>query len=169
MVCESWEILGQKWLFLAICDGHGGPVTADCVTRKLPNGIRLALEDILENTLSNQLDWGNMEVAQPIIASMLSQMVEALNGLIGEAVRKLCRHPNALREEQARALVESEKYRERLLGAFNRSTLAAALVNVTHQFMWAVGIVRYAHIEGSSRILPSVDVPWSRRDGYHRA
>ncbi|TBU55336.1 hypothetical protein BD310DRAFT_1029655, partial [Dichomitus squalens] len=129
----------------------------DCVTRKLPNGICLALEDILENTLSNRLDWGNMEVAQPIIASMLSQMVEALNGLIGEAVQKLCRHPNALREEQARALVESEKYRERLLGAFNRSTLAAALVNVTHQFMWAVGV------GDSSAALSIADPDGSRR------
>ena len=107
---------------------------------KLPNGIRLALEDMVKNHLSGQLDWDNIEVAKPMITSMLSQMVESLDRLIGEAVQRLCRHPASLREEQARALIDSEKYKERLLRAFNGTTLAAALVNITHQFMWAIGV-----------------------------
>ena len=79
-----------------------------------------------------------MTQAEPVIAAMLTREVEAFDAEIRDQIQSICPDPGSLKMEQARVLAQS--HIAELLPAFNGTTLAAALVNVTHRFCWGLGV-----------------------------
>ncbi|KAI0787834.1 protein serine/threonine phosphatase 2C [Fomes fomentarius] len=138
VVTHEWNILGQRWTFLVVCDGHGGANTADYTAKTLPGRIRLALTKIITDELNGQLDRQNVARADPIVAAMITREIEALDAEIGARIQDICANPGVLNEQEARAL--TQEHFEPLLLGFNGTTLAAALVNVTHRFVWGIGV-----------------------------
>ncbi|KAI0711971.1 protein serine/threonine phosphatase 2C [Cerioporus squamosus] len=138
LVTESWEIQGQKWLFLAVCDGIGGCYASQNVAANLPACIRDGLVGVLEKAIHKPLDRENVAETEPSISSMLVDVVITFDDKLGQALRNICPRPRDLSTEQREALMD--KHRDIILSAFNATTLSAALVNVTHGFMWAVGV-----------------------------
>lgn len=116
--------------------GHGGTATAEYTASKLPKRIRHALLDLIR--AHDGLDRENVEQADISVSKMLQTEIRTFDKSIGQAVKKLCSNPAELTEEQARALVA--EHSEVLQRAWCGTTLAAALINVTHRFMWAIGV-----------------------------
>ena len=104
----------------------------------LPTRIREALARLITDELHGQLDRTNITQAEPVIAAMLTREVEAFDAEIGDQIQSICPDPGSLKIEQARVLAQS--HIAELLPAFNGTTLAAALVNVTHRFCWGLGV-----------------------------
>ncbi len=106
----------------------------------LPGRIRDGLVGVLEKTFRKHLDRGNVAVAEaePSISTMLVEVVLAFDDNIGQALRDICPRPRRLSPEQRESLIEEHK--DIILSAFNATTLSAALVNITHGFMWAIGV-----------------------------
>ncbi|TFK93948.1 protein serine/threonine phosphatase 2C [Polyporus arcularius HHB13444] len=138
LVTECWEIQGQQWLFLAVCDGIGGCYASQNVAANLPGRIRDGLVGVLEKTVRKHLDRGNVAETEPSISTMLVEVVLAFDDNIGQALRDICPRPRRLSPEQRESLIEEHK--NIIFSAFNATTLSAALVNVTHGFMWAIGV-----------------------------
>ncbi|KAI0749458.1 protein serine/threonine phosphatase 2C [Daedaleopsis nitida] len=149
VVAEEWIISDQRWIFLAVCDGHGGTSTVEHTANTLPGRIRSALTAIVQDDLQNQFDRTNVAEAEPIISAMLTREVEALDAEIGKRVQSLCPDPTALTEEQVRALFQ--EHPDELLRAFAGTTLSAALINITHRLVWGLGV------GDSSAVLSTVD------------
>lgn len=118
--------------------GHGGANTADYTAKTLPGRIRLALTKIITDELNGQLDRQNVAQANPIVAAMITREIEALDAEIGARIQDICANPGVLNEQEARAL--TQEHFEPLLLGFNGTTLAAALVNITHRFVWGIGV-----------------------------
>lgn len=137
MVIEEWDIEGDKWLFLAVCDGHGGAATSEFTANTLPARIRNALCQLNQIEFGGLLDRGNVDNGEKVSA-MLRQEILSFDRDIGKAVKKLCRKPGDLTEEQAKALIQ--QHPEALQRALCGTTFTAAIVNISRQFMWAVGV-----------------------------
>lgn len=133
-----WYPLITEMLYLCSIKllGHGGTATAEYTANKLPKRIRHALLDLIR--AHDGLDRNNVVQADSSVSEMLQTEIRTLDKSIGQAVKKLCPFPADLTEEQARALVA--EHAEVLQRAWCGTTLAAALINVTHRFMWAVGV-----------------------------
>lgn len=133
-----WYPLLTEMLYLCSLKllGHGGTATAEYTANKLPKRIRHALLDLIR--AHDGLDRNNVVQADSSVSEMLQTEIRTLDKSIGQAVKKLCPNPADLTEEQARALVA--EHAEVLQRAWCGTTLAAALINVTHRFMWAVGV-----------------------------
>ena len=69
---------------------------------------------------------------------MIREEIEKFDRCIGKAVKSVCRKPHRLTEEAARTLVQ--EHMEILQRACSGTTLAAVLVNISEQLMWAVGV-----------------------------
>ena len=121
MVIEEWDIEGDKWLFLAVCDGthtfsilvhflececlgHGGAATSEFTANTLPARIRNALCQLNQIEFGGLLDRGNVDNGEKV-SSMLRQEIPSFDRDIGKAVKKLCRKPGDLTEEQAKTLI----------------------------------------------------------------
>ncbi|KAI0711970.1 protein serine/threonine phosphatase 2C [Cerioporus squamosus] len=135
---EEWDINGQRWVFLAVCDGHAGAKTSDYTSKELPKRIRAALSATIQNALQNKLDRVNVDKAAPAISAMLAHEVEAFDAQLGERVKAICPDPGALTEEEARFIIQ-ENF-DPLVLAWTGTTLAAALVNITLKCVWAFGV-----------------------------
>ncbi|RPD58356.1 protein serine/threonine phosphatase 2C [Lentinus tigrinus ALCF2SS1-6] len=138
LVTECWEIQGQKWIFLAVCDGIGGYYAAQSVVANLPGRIREALIEVLESLPKQPLDRkGRAEAKQPI-SSMLVEVIKTFDAQLGQALQDICPRPEDLTPAQRQTLIS--EHGETILSAFNVTTLSAALVNATLGFMWAIGV-----------------------------
>ena len=156
IVTESWEIHGQRWIFLAVCDGSfhhynlrlttltgilagiGGIYAAQNVATNLPNRIRESLIEVLGNFCEGPPDRKHFAEAKRPIASMLTEVIQTFDAQLGQAVQDICPRPEDLTSEKRQALIE--EHRETILSAFNATTLSGALLNVTHGLMWAIGV-----------------------------
>lgn len=157
-VTEEWEILGQKWLFLAVCDGtniHLRRASAKphmfCTSSRSwrHHDIQLHCDKLARSMAQStclphpsrvawNLDRQNIQEADAIIGAMVRNEIEAFDDSIGRAVKHLCPHPSKITEPQAHALID--KHAEVLQRAWCGSTLAISLINVTHQLMWSIGV-----------------------------
>ncbi|ETW76513.1 hypothetical protein HETIRDRAFT_389539 [Heterobasidion irregulare TC 32-1] len=137
LVTEEWNILGQQWLFLAVLDGHGGTAAVQHAANILPARIRTALHLLIQHHLRGRLDRNNSGNGT-LVSMMLREEIEKFDRSIGEAVKSICPKPYRLTEDAARALIQ--EHMEVLQRAHSGTTLAAVLVNVSEQLMWAVGV-----------------------------
>ncbi|KAI0368684.1 protein serine/threonine phosphatase 2C [Pilatotrama ljubarskyi] len=140
MLAQLWDIFDQRWVFLAVMDGHGGDVTARFVVDKVPERIKGALEKLIKERFGGLLDRTNVKEADPLISSMLRKEIVELDNLIGQAVTKICPDPTKLNAEEARQLYGLN--RKALLRAIQGTTLSIALIAVDDwdSFMWAAGV-----------------------------
>jgi pyruvate dehydrogenase phosphatase len=138
VVTKSWDINGQRWLFLAVCDGHCGTITAEYTAWALPERICAALGTL--NPLPNRPDLNNDQDYQGRISTLLSEEIEKFDREIGEAVIALCnfKKPMKLTEAQARDLVQ--KHSEVLSRAYHGTTITIALLNRTQEAVWLAGV-----------------------------
>ncbi|KIK51943.1 hypothetical protein GYMLUDRAFT_375810 [Collybiopsis luxurians FD-317 M1] len=49
-VSEEWELGGHVWQFLAVFDGHGGPTTAEYLSKTFPSHIRASMEQTFSDS-----------------------------------------------------------------------------------------------------------------------
>lgn len=131
----SWYLCFIGYL-LTYFVGHGGSATAEHTVAKLPKRIRHALLDLIR--AHDGLDRDNVAKASDSVIEMLEAETRTFDKSIGAAVKKLCPNPADLTETQARALVD--EHLDVLQRAWCGTTLAAALINVTHRFMWATSV-----------------------------
>ncbi|KIM75627.1 hypothetical protein PILCRDRAFT_13408 [Piloderma croceum F 1598] len=136
VMTEKWNISGQTWLFLAVCDGHGGTETPKYTVQYLPGRIHAALQTLCSPT--DGLDPNVKEQFQESISALLSEEIERFDREIGEAVTTLCKDPRKLMEAQARLLVE--KHAETLSRAYHGTTLTFALINLTREGLWVAWV-----------------------------
>ncbi|TFK93949.1 protein serine/threonine phosphatase 2C [Polyporus arcularius HHB13444] len=132
---EEWDICEQHWIFLAVCDGHGGARTSDYTSKEFPKRIRAALSATVRD---DKLERGNVDKAAPTISAMLAREIEAFDDQLGERVKAICPDPGALPEEAARAIIQENL--DPLVLAWTGTTLAAALINITLKCVWAFGV-----------------------------
>ncbi|KAI0360006.1 protein serine/threonine phosphatase 2C [Trametes cingulata] len=138
VVAEDWDILGQRWLFVAVCDGHGGNLTSEYTAQMLPPRLKMVFERVIRERFGGALDRNNVKQAEEFIKSMLRYEILKFDRSIGRALEKICPLPQDLDEQQARRLIrEHEEIIER---AFQGTTLSMAIVNLEHRFMWAAGV-----------------------------
>ncbi|KAI0359999.1 protein serine/threonine phosphatase 2C [Trametes cingulata] len=138
VVAEKWDIQGDRWLFLAVCDGHFGTVTAEYTAKTLPTQLRRSLRSLLQHDLQKKLDRTNINQYQSEITVLLKREIEAFDEAIGGALQSICPKPEQLTEEEARRLIED--HGDVVSRAFEGTTLALALINVDQRFMWAAGV-----------------------------
>ncbi|KAI0671493.1 protein serine/threonine phosphatase 2C [Trametes maxima] len=138
LVVESWTSHGDKWLCLAVCDGHNGNTTSEYTARMLPERVRIKLENYIEKHLSGP--WGSNDIPRigAKIASYLKHQICRFDVALGEAVRRICPNPWTLSETQSRQLVR--EHEETLVRAFEGTTLSMALVNIDRRLMWGIGV-----------------------------
>ena len=72
------------------------------------------------------------------ISLELKRCVRDFDAELGDVIRTLCPDPSALSEEGARDIVL--EYSDVLWRACAGTTLAAALVNLEHQLVWALNV-----------------------------
>ncbi|KAL1949342.1 hypothetical protein VTO73DRAFT_8223 [Trametes versicolor] len=154
IVVEPWEIYGQRWLFLAVFDGHIGNTTADYAARALTPAIRATLQEFIRS-IGGRLDRSNIATHAPQVTTLLKNEIEMLDKRLGDAVREVCPRPEELTQEQARRLIE--EHHDILRRAFSGTTVAFTLIEVDQRFMWAAGV-------GDS----SVGLSYIDRDGRRR-
>ncbi|RPD61194.1 protein serine/threonine phosphatase 2C [Lentinus tigrinus ALCF2SS1-7] len=135
---EEWDIHGQRWVFMAVCDGHAGAQTSEYTAVELPKQIHNALSAMVQGEVRSELNRGNVVEVAPTISAMLSREVEVFDAMLGGRVKAICPEPGALTEGEARATIQ-ENF-DPLMLAWSGTTLAAALVNVTLQCVWAFGV-----------------------------
>ncbi|KAJ2977069.1 hypothetical protein NUW54_g11467 [Trametes sanguinea] len=138
MVTERWTIRGQQWLFLAVCDGHGGSCTSQYTIETLPHRLRSALKRVVCKRFGGRIDRSNLDVAGVYVASMFEVEIVEFDRTLKRAVRELCPNPRELSKEQAEQLLLDHE--EIFLRAFQGTTLVLALINVDLHFMWAAGV-----------------------------
>ncbi|KAH9902909.1 phosphatase 2C-like domain-containing protein [Cubamyces lactineus] len=138
MVTKKWVIGGQRWLFLALCDGNHGHLTADYVVETLPERVKQRLETLIKESLGGFLDCVNVEEADPAVKSMLEAVVLELDEELANAIRDICPSPQDLTEDDARSLVN--EHRQVIKRAVQGTTLAMALIAPDDRFMWALGV-----------------------------
>ncbi|KZV62800.1 protein serine/threonine phosphatase 2C [Peniophora sp. CONT] len=137
VVVQQWDIAGQKWLFLAVFDGHAGEATVEYTVQEFPVRLQAALSALPAEQLSRDAalaDTGAM-------ASLLTTEVEKFDASLGEVVKALCPNPAALTDEQGKVIAENNV--EILQRALYGTTVAVALVNTAAQLLWSVGLGDY--------------------------
>ncbi|KAJ7640772.1 protein serine/threonine phosphatase 2C, partial [Mycena polygramma] len=127
VVTEFWDIKGNTWLFLAVCDGHGGTTTAEYTAGVLPKRI---------HSLVSELDLANID--DSAISKKLKRKVVNFDKSIGEDLKRICPDPKSLTEEDARALIA--KHPEIIERAYYGTTFSAAVINITLKTMWTIGV-----------------------------
>lgn len=167
MVAEgSWDILGQRWIFLAVCDGmsvllisglpwdsritlrvtgYGGPDTTHFVADALPQRLLPALARTIRKHCGGLLDRKNCEEASPgphIVDMLRTQIVDLDYSLMG-AVQRACPKPKHLSDEaSAKELIREHMGTGVFARAAQGSTLAMAIVAIddSDRFMWVAGV-----------------------------
>ncbi|KAJ6451699.1 protein serine/threonine phosphatase 2C [Mycena vitilis] len=130
VVTERWDIKGDSWLFLAVCDGHGGTTTAEYTASVLPNHI---------HSLFAKLDAATIDDSGQAISKKLKREVVDFDKSIGEDLRRICPDPESLTEEDARTLID--KHLETIERAYYGTTFSAAtVINITSKTMWTIGV-----------------------------
>ncbi|KAI0359998.1 protein serine/threonine phosphatase 2C [Trametes cingulata] len=137
VVTDLWDICDQRWLFLAVFDGHLGNACVDYTSKDLPTAIRRKLRALV-HSIGGRLDRDNVAEHEAKVTTVLKCEIEKFDRAIGEAVQKMCPRPWELTEEEAKRLVN--EHEEILDRAFSGTTLALALVNIDQRFMWAAGV-----------------------------
>ncbi|KAL7279103.1 hypothetical protein ACG7TL_006941 [Trametes sanguinea] len=138
MVTERWNIPGQRWLFLAVCDGHGGTCTSQYTIETLPGRLRTALERVVRKRFGGRIDRSNLDVAAAYVTSMFEVEIVKFDHTLKRAVRELCPDPREISKEKAEQLLWDHE--DVFLRAFQGTTLVLALVNLDYHFMWAAGV-----------------------------
>ncbi|EIW57426.1 protein serine/threonine phosphatase 2C [Trametes versicolor FP-101664 SS1] len=137
VVTKLWQFNDQRWMFLAVFDGHLGPTAADFTSQTLPDAIYGRLWEFVQS-IGGRLDRSNIATHQAQMTKLLKDEIEAFDKAIGDAVREICPRPEDLTEEQARRLID--KHKDILERAFYGTTMAFALINPDERFMWAAGV-----------------------------
>ncbi|KAL7279111.1 hypothetical protein ACG7TL_006949 [Trametes sanguinea] len=138
LVTQSWEILGQQWLMLAVFDGYRGDATARYVARSLLGRIQERLREIIVDTFGGLLDRLNCDAAEPVVSSMLEEEVLACERRLVQSVSSICPENRNLTEDDARGLFQ--RHGEEITRAKCGTTISLALVAVEEHFMWAVNV-----------------------------
>ncbi|KAL1949343.1 hypothetical protein VTO73DRAFT_8224 [Trametes versicolor] len=139
MLFQTWEILGQKWIFLAVCDGHSGShITADHTIAALPPRLQASLQDVLTNRLHEQVERETLLQNASLISSALGREVERFDKGLGRALKKICPHPENLTEAQSEELVRVHD--GIIQRAYRGCTLGVALTNVATRCMWTLNV-----------------------------
>ncbi|KAI0324651.1 protein serine/threonine phosphatase 2C [Cubamyces sp. BRFM 1775] len=138
MAIERWDILGQRWLCLAVCDGHVGCSTSDYTVKTLPGRLKRVLERLVREHYGGRLDRQNYKAAEPVIINMLFDEIVNFDLSLADAIRDICPYPGEYTEQQARKLIQDNL--EVVERAFQGTTLSMAIVNLDHHFMWAAGV-----------------------------
>ena len=127
----------MQLILMAFSLGHGGTATVQHTVNILPTRIRTALHLLIQHHLRGRLDRSNSGNGA-LVSMMLQEEIEKFDRSIGEALKSICRKPHRLTEDSARALIQ--EHMEVLQRAHSGTTLAAVLMNVSEQLMWAVGV-----------------------------
>ncbi|KAI0635793.1 hypothetical protein C8Q77DRAFT_1071742 [Trametes polyzona] len=137
---EHWysETSGQRWAFIALCDGHGGAETAEYSLHQIRRLAERLLR-LIHRSLGGRVTRENMEEANREINKLLHHSTHALDKSIKETVQNLC--PDDVRQlsaDDARALTAD--HREVFERAVQGTTLALAIINEDAKLMWTVGL-----------------------------
>ena len=92
----------------------------------------------METDLHGQLDRNSAHAKAGLVSSELRRCINDFDNEMGRVVETICPCPQKLAEKAACSLVR--EYPDTLARACAGTTLAAALVNLTHRFMWAVNV-----------------------------
>ncbi|TFK93950.1 protein serine/threonine phosphatase 2C [Polyporus arcularius HHB13444] len=138
LVMRELVVHGQEWLLLAVCDGHCGSSAARYTTSHLPSRIRSMLEHLAGTDLQGRLDRKHLSENADFISSELRRCVNDFDRELGHVVETICPNPTQLTQKQACSIVK--EYPDALARACSGTTLAAALVNLTHRLMWAINV-----------------------------
>ncbi len=87
---------------------------------------------------NNKLDRTNIHEFGARFTTALKEHIERFDRDIGEALKDICPNPEDLTEADARELIA--RHMDVVVRAFQGTTLALALVNLDHRFMWAAGV-----------------------------
>ncbi|OJT15561.1 hypothetical protein TRAPUB_6536 [Trametes pubescens] len=137
VVTKLWHFNNQRWMFLAVFDGHLGSTTAEYTSLTLPDALYEKLREFIQN-IGGRLDRSNIATHQAQVSKLLKNEIEAFDKHLGDAVRQLCPRPEDLTEEQARRLID--RHKDILERAFYGTTMVFALINPDQRFMWAAGV-----------------------------
>ncbi|EIW57414.1 uncharacterized protein TRAVEDRAFT_125324 [Trametes versicolor FP-101664 SS1] len=137
IVTDIWNLHGQRWLLLAVFDGHIGSAAVQYTSQAFPAAIRTGLQEFIANIVG-PLDRSNITAHQAQVTKIIQKAIMKFDNDLGDAVRELCPRPEELTEEQARCLIA--EHREILERAFHGTTMAFTLINVDQRFMWAAGV-----------------------------
>lgn len=157
LVMHQLNIRGQEWLFLAVCDGkrpvilpipltdrglcvkgHGGAATARYTASHPPSRIRAALEHLMDTDLDGRLDRKNVFEKADFISSEFGRCIRDFDRELGHVVETICPGPSNISASQARRIVW--EYPDALHRACAGTTLAAAVVNLRHRFLWTMNV-----------------------------
>ncbi|RPD61193.1 protein serine/threonine phosphatase 2C [Lentinus tigrinus ALCF2SS1-7] len=138
LVTRELVVHGQEWLLLAVCDGHCGASAARYTASHLPSRIRSMLEHLAGTDLQGQLDRKHVLKHADFISSELRRCINDFDRELGHVVETICPNPTKISEKEACSLVK--EYPDVLARACSGTTLAAALVNLTHRLMWAINV-----------------------------
>ncbi|EJF64569.1 protein serine/threonine phosphatase 2C [Dichomitus squalens LYAD-421 SS1] len=138
LVMHQLNIHGQEWLLLAVCDGHGGATTAKYTASHLPSRILSALQHITDTHMEGRPDRESVLEKFDFISSELARCIKDFDRELGYVVQTVCPAPSQLSAKQARRIVW--EYPDALQRAYAGTTLAAAVVNLHHRFMWTMNV-----------------------------
>ncbi|KAI0649374.1 protein serine/threonine phosphatase 2C [Trametes meyenii] len=156
LAVQAWEIFGQKWIFLAVCDGHGdNPITAQHTVTALPQRLKGVLSKVLEDDMHGMVDHETLVTNADIISSALGREIQRFDEGLSTAIKELCPEPTALTEDQSETLVDDNL--EVLQQGYYGSTFVSALVSVANRCMWVFNV-------GDSTVGISCESPTGRRD-----
>lgn len=96
------------------------------------------LEHLAGTDLQGQLDRKHLSENADFISSELRRCVNDFDRELGHVVETICPNPTQLTQKQACSIVK--EYPDALARACSGTTLAAALVNLTHRLMWAINV-----------------------------
>ncbi|KAI0749460.1 protein serine/threonine phosphatase 2C [Daedaleopsis nitida] len=138
LVVRELRVHDQAWLFLAVCDGHGGATTARYTASHLPSRIRATLKHVVGVELHGSPDRETLLEKADFISSELKRCIKDFDSEIGHVVETICPEPGRLSASEACSVVR--EYPDVLARACAGTTLAAALVNIRHKLMWTMNV-----------------------------
>ncbi len=118
--------------------GHGGAATARYTASHLPSRIHAALEHIIDTHLQGLPDRKNVFENANLISSELGRCIRDFDRELGHVVETICPSPSSISARQARRIVW--EYPDALRRACAGTTLAAAVVNLRHRFLWTMNV-----------------------------
>ncbi|KZV62787.1 protein serine/threonine phosphatase 2C [Peniophora sp. CONT] len=136
VVAQTWDVLGHRWLFLAVFDGHGGSATSDYAARILPGRLCSALRSKLGATFEGHIHKG--QTLDTCVGRMLEAEIKAFDHSLGQFVKDLFPHPRGMAEEDVKRLISENE--ETIMRAYFGSTLVGALVALDLKYMWHFGL-----------------------------
>ncbi|KAH9902897.1 protein serine/threonine phosphatase 2C [Cubamyces lactineus] len=162
LVTDAWDIAGQRWIFLAICDGHVTSATAEHTIAMLPQRLQQALHRFVTHNGATERE--AMLSNADTLSRMLSEAVRRFDQEIGAALKEICPEPEHLTEAQSEALVKA--HHAVVQRAYSGTTLVAAIVNVPNRCVWTLCV-------GDSTVGITFKNPSGRREWkclceYHR-